>query len=66
MLELHTLSPRTPQEKERVARENESTDRGIDRLVYELYGLTVEEIKFRNRNCSAQGEGGTLNGATPL
>jgi hypothetical protein len=28
-----------------VKREIESTDRAIDRLVYELYGLTEEEIK---------------------
>jgi hypothetical protein len=29
-----------------VKREIESTDRQIDRLVYELYGLTEEEIKI--------------------
>jgi len=28
-----------------VKREIESTDRAIDRLVYELYGLTEEEVK---------------------
>jgi len=33
MLELHKISPRMPQDKERVAREIESTDRAIDRLV---------------------------------
>ena len=37
---------RTPQDKERVKREIESTDRQIDRLVYELYGLTEEEIRI--------------------
>jgi hypothetical protein len=36
--------PRTPQEKERVMREIEATDKAIDRLVYELYGLSPEEI----------------------
>ena len=36
---------RTPGDKERVAREIESTDRAIDRLVYELYGLMENEIK---------------------
>ena len=46
MLELHEPSPRTPQDKERVKREIESTDRAIDRLVYELYGLTNEEVKI--------------------
>ena len=39
-------APRTPQDKERVKREIESTDRQIDRLVYELYGLTEEEIRI--------------------
>ena len=37
---------RTPQEQEMVKREIESTDRGIDKLVYELYGLTEDEIKI--------------------
>lgn len=37
---------RTPQEKERVTREIEATDKSIDRLVYELYGLTEDEIKI--------------------
>lgn len=36
--------PRTPQEQEMLRREVESTDRQIDQLVYELYGLTDEEI----------------------
>jgi hypothetical protein len=36
----------TPQEQERVKREIESTDRQIDKLVYELYGLTEKEIKI--------------------
>jgi hypothetical protein len=38
--------PRTPQEQEMVKREIESTDKAIDKLVYELYGLTEEEIKI--------------------
>jgi len=46
MLELHKRVPSTPQEAEQVAREIESTDRQIDRLVYELYGLTEDEIKI--------------------
>ncbi|HXQ34534.1 MAG TPA: TaqI-like C-terminal specificity domain-containing protein, partial [Anaerolineales bacterium] len=37
---------RMPQEQEMVKREIESTDRQIDKLVYELYGLTEEEIKI--------------------
>mgnify|MGYP001597412435 CR=1 FL=1 len=36
MLALRKQSPRTPQEQEMVRREIESTDRGIDKLVYEL------------------------------
>lgn len=44
MLELHKSSPRTPGDKERVRREIEATDKQIDRLVYELYRLTLEEI----------------------
>ena len=46
MLALHKRSPRTPQEQGTVKREIESTDKRIDRLVYELYGLTEEEIKI--------------------
>jgi len=45
---LHKQSPRTshPSEKEHLRREIESTDREIDALVYELYGLTEEEIRI--------------------
>jgi hypothetical protein len=46
MLELHQRSPRLPQEKESLQREIESTDGRIDRLVYELYGLSEDEIKI--------------------
>jgi hypothetical protein len=48
MLELRKRSPRTPQEQEMVRREIESTDRQIDNLVYELYGLTPkgDEVKM--------------------
>lgn len=35
---------RTPQEREAIERQIEATDEAIDRLVYELYGLTEEEI----------------------
>jgi hypothetical protein len=37
-------SAKTPQEKESMQRQVESTDGVIDKLVYELYGLTEEEI----------------------
>jgi type I restriction-modification system DNA methylase subunit len=35
-----------PQEADRLAREVESTDRAIDGLVYQLYGLTENEVKI--------------------
>jgi len=47
MLELQKRLPsvRMPQEKEMLSRQIESTDGQIDRLVYELYGLSEEEVK---------------------
>jgi hypothetical protein len=38
--------PATPQEEERLARDIAATDREIDALVYELYGVTEEEIRI--------------------
>jgi len=35
-----------PEHKTRYRRETEAIDRQIDQLVYELYGLTEEEIKI--------------------
>jgi len=46
MLALHQQSPRSSQEQEMVKREIESTDKAIDKLVYELYGLSEEEIRI--------------------
>jgi hypothetical protein len=46
MLELHKQCPSTPQEQEIVNREMKSVDRRIDQLVYELYGLTDDEIRI--------------------
>lgn len=48
MLTLHKSlkSAHNPQEADRLAREVESVDKSIDGLVYELYGLTEEEIKI--------------------
>jgi predicted NAD-dependent protein-ADP-ribosyltransferase YbiA (DUF1768 family) len=40
------LSTHNPQEADRLTREVESTDKAIDGLVYELYGLTEEEIRI--------------------
>ena len=46
MLALHKQLPlaRTPHEQTALERQIEATDRQIDALVYELYGLTEEEI----------------------
>jgi len=48
MLQLHKdiESVRTPQEKELIQRQIDATDKQIDRLVYELYELSLEEIKI--------------------
>ncbi|MHB0967466.1 MAG: Eco57I restriction-modification methylase domain-containing protein [Bellilinea sp.] len=48
MLALHKQSAaaRLPDEKERLERQIQATDRQIDNLVYELYGLTAEEIRI--------------------
>lgn len=46
MLALHKQSARTPQAKEALQREIEATDKQINQLVYELYGLAEEEIKI--------------------
>jgi hypothetical protein len=48
MLELHRLltSSKTNHDKTVIQRQIDATDRQIDRLMYELYGLTEEEIKI--------------------
>jgi len=48
MLSFHKslASAQSPHEKERLERQIKSTDMGIDKLVYELYGLSEEEIKI--------------------
>ncbi len=48
MLTLHkrASSARTPQDKEMLSRQIESTDDAIDRLVYALYRLMEEESKI--------------------
>ena len=48
MLDLHKqlATAKNPNDKTRLQREIEATDRQIDQLVYELYGLTEEEIKI--------------------
>ena len=44
MLDLHKQNPATPQEQEQLQRQIAATDRQIDALVYQLYGLTDAEI----------------------
>lgn len=46
MLEMHRHPSTTPHEDEQLQRAIAATDTEIDRLVYELYGLTDEEIKI--------------------
>jgi len=46
MLVLHKRTPQTPFEQEQLQREIAATDAQIDQLVYELYGLTDEEIRI--------------------
>jgi type II restriction/modification system DNA methylase subunit YeeA len=48
MLELHKKlqKAKTPHDKELIERRIKSTDKEIDALVYELYGLTDEEIRI--------------------
>ena len=41
---LHLEAPKTAQEKTVLQRQIDTTDRWIDGLVYELYGLSEEEI----------------------
>jgi hypothetical protein len=48
MLELHRklAAASIPADKTLLQRQIEATDRQIDALVYELYGLTEEEIRI--------------------
>jgi hypothetical protein len=48
MLEMHKqlAGTRTPQEKTSLERQIAATDTQIDRVVYDLYGLTEDEIKI--------------------
>jgi fido (protein-threonine AMPylation protein) len=48
MLDLYKrlTAANTPSDKERVQRQIDATDQEIDRLIYDLYGLTEEEIRI--------------------
>ena len=48
MLDLHKqlAAAKIPAEKTRIQRQFDTTDNQIDKLTYQLYGLTKEEIKI--------------------
>jgi hypothetical protein len=48
MLSLHKrlAAEKLPQKREQIEREIAATDRQIDQLVYQLYGLTEDEIRI--------------------
>ena len=48
MLTLHKqfAAAKTPHEQENLKRQIDATDQQIDRLVYELYGLSEDETKI--------------------
>jgi predicted nucleic acid-binding Zn-ribbon protein len=48
ILDLHKRlkAAKTPDDKTRLQRQIDATDKQIDQLVYELYGLTEEEIEI--------------------
>jgi hypothetical protein len=48
------LGAKTPHEKTLLERQIAATDAQIDRLVYELYGLTPEEIKIIESSTAAK------------
>jgi hypothetical protein len=52
MLKLHKDLPKakTPHEQESLQRQIAATDKAIDALVYELYGLTEAEIRIVEEN----------------
>jgi hypothetical protein len=49
---------RTPQEQTALERQISASDAQIDRLVYDLYGLTVEEIRIVEESTAAYAENG--------
>jgi len=43
---MRLAAEKLPQKREQIQREIDATDRQIDALVYQLYGLTDEEIRI--------------------
>ncbi len=58
MLELHQQlsAAKTPQEKTSLERQSTTADGQIDRLVYDLYGLTSEEIAIVEEGTTVSAE----------
>jgi len=58
MLALHRqlTAARTDHEQTNLKRQIDTTDRRIDRLVYDLYGLTEEEIRIVQERIATKGE----------
>ena len=52
---------KTPDEKTKLERQITATDRQIDQLVYELYGLTDDEIKIVESETSKKEKGAVKN-----
>ena len=53
-LSQHLVAAKTPQEKTSLERQISATDAQIDRLVYDLYSLTPEEIKIVEASAPAK------------
>ncbi len=55
VLDLHKRlgQAKSPDDKTRLSRQIDATDREIDRLVHELYGLTEEEIVIMEQDKGA-------------
>ena len=64
MLSLHQrlAAVKTPDERTRLERQIAATDEQIDRLVYELYGLTDEEIQIVESGLTTKGTKNTKGG----
>jgi hypothetical protein len=58
MLDLHKhlAAAKTPHDKTVIGRQIAATDRQIDKLVYQLYGLTEDEIRIVEGASAAPGQ----------
>jgi hypothetical protein len=44
--EVSILAEQLPKRRERIRREMDATDRQVDQLAYQIYGLTEDEIRI--------------------